>query len=67
MFTFDGRQIPAREGLSISAALVSAGELGAVFCGIGVCFGCLVSVNGGPPQRGCVTTAQEADVVSRVE
>ena len=66
MFTFDGRKIPAEEGMTVSAALVRAGDPGAVFCAIGVCFACLVSVNGGPPQRGCLTVAGEADVVSRV-
>lgn len=65
MFSFDGKQIPAGERESIAAALVRAGDPGGVFCAIGVCFGCLVSVNGGPPERGCLTVAQEGDVVSR--
>ncbi len=65
MFTFDGKQILAEEGMTISAALVRAGEPGAIFCAIGICFGCLVSLNDGPPQRGCLTAAQEGDVVSR--
>lgn len=65
MFSFDGKQIPADSQTSITAALVQAGEPSGVFCAIGVCFGCLVSVNDGPPERGCLTVAQEGDVVSR--
>ncbi|GIH06780.1 hypothetical protein Rhe02_48470 [Rhizocola hellebori] len=65
MFSFEGRQIPAEGELSIAAALVRSGEPAGLFCAIGVCFGCLVSVNAGPPERGCVTVAQEGDVVSR--
>ena len=65
MFSFDGKQIPAEPGMSVAAALVRSGEASGVFCAIGVCFGCLVSVNGGSPERGCLTVAQEGDVVSR--
>jgi hypothetical protein len=65
MFSFDGKQIPAESGMSVTAALVRSGEPGGVFCAIGICFGCLVSVNGGPPERGCLTVAQEGDEVSR--
>jgi hypothetical protein len=65
MFSFEGKQIPADGLLSIAAALVRSGEPGGLFCAIGVCFGCLVSVNGGPPERGCLTVADEGDVVSR--
>ena len=65
MFTFDGKQIAAAPGMSITAALVRSGEPSGVFCAIGVCFGCLVSVNGGPPERGCLTVAAEGDEVRR--
>jgi len=65
MFSFDGRQIPADGQISVAAALVRAGEPSGVFCAIGVCFGCLVSVNGAAPERGCLIVAQEGDEVSR--
>ncbi|MFB7293048.1 (2Fe-2S)-binding protein [Actinacidiphila glaucinigra] len=74
-FTFDGRDIPAHPGQSVAAALWSAGVLSwrttrvdgaprGVFCGIGVCFDCLVTVNGRPGQRACVTAAHPGDVVT---
>jgi thioredoxin reductase len=54
--TFDGREIPARAGESVAAALVAAGEYAlretaaggrrGVFCGMGVCGECAVTING---------------------
>jgi D-hydroxyproline dehydrogenase subunit gamma len=46
--TVDGRVVEARPGQSV-AALVP----GLVFCGIGVCFDCLVVVNGVQDVRAC--------------
>ncbi|MEU7176363.1 MULTISPECIES: (2Fe-2S)-binding protein [Micromonospora] len=74
MFTFDGRPIPAEEQQSVAAALLAAGirswrstRIGSrprgVFCGIGVCFDCLVRVNGVPSQRACLVVAQQGDVI----
>ncbi|CAM4225594.1 (2Fe-2S)-binding protein [Nocardiopsis rhodophaea] len=34
-----------------------------VFCGIGVCFDCLVTVNGVPDVRACQRTARDGDIV----
>jgi len=70
--TFDievnGQRIPAREGQTIAAALMAAGIRvfrrtpgGAprgLFCGMGVCFDCLVTVDGVPNQRACMTLAR---------
>ncbi|MFF7213557.1 (2Fe-2S)-binding protein [Streptomyces sp. NPDC008238] len=74
-FTFDGHEVPAQPGQSVAAALWSAGVLSwrttrvdaaprGVFCGIGVCFDCLVTVNGRPGVRACVTEAHPGDVVT---
>ena len=62
---FDGRPIAAFVGESLAAALTAAGilRLGCtqngrsrgVFCGMGVCFDCLVTVDGRPGQRACMT------------
>ncbi len=62
--TFDGEPVEAIEGETIAAALVAAGRhtLGhdrdgnprGLFCGMGVCFECLVSVDGGPGVRACL-------------
>ena len=71
---FDGREIRALPGQSIAAALWSSGVTAwrttrgggrprGVFCGIGVCFDCLVTVDGRPNQRACLVPAvRGADV-----
>ncbi|GAB3078839.1 (2Fe-2S)-binding protein [Micromonospora schwarzwaldensis] len=74
MFTFDGRPVPSDGQQTIAAALLAGGirswrrtRLGGrprgVFCGIGVCFDCLVRVNGVPAQRACLVPARPGDVV----
>ncbi|MEV4896137.1 2Fe-2S iron-sulfur cluster-binding protein [Nonomuraea sp. NPDC055795] len=35
-----------------------------LFCGIGVCFDCLVEVNGRPAERACQLEARPGDEVS---
>jgi aerobic-type carbon monoxide dehydrogenase small subunit (CoxS/CutS family) len=35
-----------------------------VFCGIGVCFDCLVTVNGVPNQRACLVPARPGDEIT---
>ncbi|MFJ1805919.1 MULTISPECIES: (2Fe-2S)-binding protein [unclassified Streptomyces] len=66
--TFDGREIQALPGQTIAAALWASGVTAwrttrdggrarGVFCGIGVCFDCLVTVDGRPNQRACLVTA----------
>ncbi len=65
---FDGREIEALPGETIAAALAAA-DLVAVrqarsgaprgpFCGMGVCFDCLVTVDGKPSQRACLTKVE---------
>lgn len=39
------------------------GEERGLFCGIGICFDCLVTVNGRPHVRACVTTVEEGMMV----
>jgi len=67
-FWFDGDTVVAHTGETIAAALLAAGyrELRrtriadrprGLFCAIGTCFDCLVSVDGGGPVRACVTRA----------
>ena len=63
-FTFDGQAIEAYEGETIAAALLGSGqrilrftdqrgEPRGLFCNMGVCFECLVDVNGRTNQRAC--------------
>jgi predicted molibdopterin-dependent oxidoreductase YjgC len=72
--TFEGRPVAIRPGQSIGAALLTAGirswrtthAFGAprgLYCGIGACFECLVTVNGRPAQRACAVEARPGDVV----
>ena len=73
--TFDGRALDALPGQSIAAVLWSAGIRSwrttrvkerprGVFCGIGVCFDCLVTVNDVPNQRACLVAARPGDVIT---
>ncbi len=62
----DGRLIDAYEGDTIAAALLSAGirrfrlspkekQPRSLYCGMGICFECLVTVDGVHAVRACVT------------
>jgi len=62
----DGNLIDAYEGETIATALLSAGirtfrlspkhkEPRSLFCGMGICFECLVTVDGVHAVRACVT------------
>ncbi|MEV0386119.1 (2Fe-2S)-binding protein [Nonomuraea sp. NPDC050643] len=73
--TFDGRPVPVVPGQTIGAALHAAGVRSwratrfggrprGLFCGIGVCFDCLVSVNGRAPERACLLEAAPGDEVT---
>lgn len=64
-FTFEGVPIEAQEGETIAAALIRAGQRSGYFCGIGVCFGCLVTVDGAPAQRACLTMVSHDIEVQR--
>ena len=64
----NGQLVPARPGQTIAAVLLSAGrrvwrrtqhgEPRGLFCGMGVCFECLVTVDDVAGQRACMTLAQ---------
>lgn len=77
-FTFDGRAIPFVPGQTVGAALVAAGTLSwrttrreerprGIFCGIGICFDCLITVAGQPNQRACLVLAADGLTVSTQE
>lgn len=70
-FDFDGRPVEFRPGQTVGAALTAAGTRSwrttrrrgrpaGLFCGIGVCFECLLTVDGVPDQRACLVPAEEA-------
>lgn len=68
-FSFDGDVVTFRPGQTIGAALLAAGTRSwrttrwrgrrrGLFCGIGVCFDCLVTVEDRPNQRACLVPAR---------
>ena len=70
MLAFDGHQIPFVPGQTVGAALTAAGIRSwrttrihgrprGLFCGIGICFDCLVVVDGRPNQRACLLLARD--------
>ncbi|WP_203580050.1 (2Fe-2S)-binding protein [Microbacterium hibisci] len=72
--TFDGRPIAFRRGQTVGAALTAAGvsswritrgtgEQRGLFCGIGVCYDCILTVDGHRARRACVTAARDGQVV----
>lgn len=72
--TFDGDPVAVVAGQTIAAALIASGrsswrttrgtgEPRGLFCGIGACFDCLVTVNGTRSARACLITAAAGDVV----
>ncbi|MEV5275158.1 (2Fe-2S)-binding protein [Streptomyces werraensis] len=76
--TFDGRQVEALPGRTVAAVLWAAGITSwrttrdggrprGVFCGVGVCFDCLVTVNGRPNQRACLVPARPGDDIRTQE
>ena len=69
-FTFDGVPMVAFRGESVAAALLAegqrvlrstpvTGEPRGIFCGMGVCFDCLVVIDGEPSRRACITFVTE--------
>ncbi len=66
----DGELIPAYEGETVAAALMAAGrrvfrqrvpggDPRGIFCGIGMCYDCLVTVDGTRIVRACVTPVRD--------
>ena len=49
----DGAALPAHPGETIAGALIAAGRWPGYFCGMGVCWGCLVEVEGTGQVRAC--------------
>lgn len=64
-FYFDGNEMQANMGESVAAALISNneritrtsrinGQPRGIFCGIGICFDCLIVIDGVNNQRACL-------------
>jgi len=73
LFSCDGRALSALEGETIAAALAAhginqlrhtrGGERRGLFCGMGTCQECLVTVDGQASQRACMTKVRAGQVV----
>ena len=74
----DGQRLEAEATASLAAALLAAGqrrlrttaragEPRGVFCGMGVCFDCLVTVEGRADERACVVPARDGLAVTTQE
>ena len=73
--TLDGATVTAYEGETVAAVLLAerhvsmrttpGGSPRGVYCGMGVCFDCLVVVDGVPNTRACVTWVRDGLDVAR--
>jgi D-hydroxyproline dehydrogenase subunit gamma len=71
----DGRPVEAYEGETVATVLLARreiatrttvnGEPRGIFCGMGVCFDCLVVVDGVPNTRACMTWVRDGMQVAR--
>ncbi|MBK1624718.1 (2Fe-2S)-binding protein [Afifella marina] len=75
-FTFEGKPLKARSGDTIAAALLAADERifrttpvtetpRGPFCLMGVCFDCLVEIDGVPNRQACMVQVEEGMQVRR--
>lgn len=66
----DGRPVPARRGQTVAAALLAAGQRvlrhtrragkpRGMFCAMGVCFDCVMTINGEAGVRACMTRVED--------
>jgi aerobic-type carbon monoxide dehydrogenase small subunit (CoxS/CutS family) len=72
--TVNGESFIGKEGQTIAGVLLASGRRSwrrspsgaprGVFCGIGVCFDCLVTVNGVRDVRACLRRARDGDAVT---
>ncbi|MFL2550437.1 MAG: (2Fe-2S)-binding protein [Arenicellales bacterium] len=76
-FQFDGQTVHSYAGESVAAALIAAGvyatrlsEKGmprGYFCGMGVCWECIVRINGISTERACRQTVEDGMFVETVK
>jgi len=73
--TIDGRVVAAAPGDSVMGAMLLAdmpaarrspadGSPRAPYCGMGICFECLVTIDGGPRRQACLTPVRDGMVVT---
>lgn len=68
--TVDGKPIEAYKGETVAAVMLAAGirtfhkshkhhQPRSLYCGMGICYECLVTINGVHAQRACVTLVED--------
>lgn len=73
---FEGNKIIAEEGEPVAVALMNEGikdfrvtrnklEPRGVYCAIGRCTDCMMTINGQPNVRTCITPAEEGMIIER--
>ena len=74
-FSFNGTSLTCVEGTTVAAALLAhgvnawrttrhEGSPRGIFCGIGQCFDCLITINDKADIRACLDVIQDGDVLS---
>lgn len=74
--SFEGRPIEASVGSTVAAAVLVAGDghtrkspisgqPRAPFCQMGVCFECLMKINGQPNRQACLVLVEDGMIVER--
>ncbi len=74
--SFEGRTLPARSGETVAAALLAANETivrstpregrpRGAYCMMGLCFDCLMTIDGRANRQACQTIVQDGMQVSR--
>jgi predicted molibdopterin-dependent oxidoreductase YjgC len=72
--SYAGRTLTAREGQTVAAALTAAGVRSwrvtrrgerprGLFCGIGACFDCLLTIDDRPAQRACLAPVRDGMIL----
>lgn len=72
--TVDHQPVEAYSGETVAVVLMTSGQIifqqteldhipRSLFCGMGVCFNCLVTIDGVPNVRACVTPVTEGMVI----
>jgi predicted molibdopterin-dependent oxidoreductase YjgC len=71
----DGKPVPARRGQTVAAAMLAAGQRvlrhtrrtgkpRGLFCAMGVCFDCVMTIDGKAGVRACMTKVEDGMQVS---
>jgi len=63
----DGVSLAARAGETVAETLLAAGGWRSLYCGMGACFVCVVTIDGEPGRRACIELTRPGMVVETVD